>query len=55
MTIRHILVPLDGGDQSKTALEAGLAIGQTLAAHVSVLHVHHDAKNVANGHIPKWP
>jgi len=45
MTIRRILVPLDGGDQSKAALQAGLAVGQALAAHVSALHVHHDAKD----------
>lgn len=45
MTIRRILVPLDGSDQSKIALQAGIAVGQILAAHVSALHVQHDAKD----------
>ncbi len=45
MTIRTLLVPLDGSDDAKPAIELGLAVGRDLAAHVTVLHVRRDPKD----------
>lgn len=45
MSVRTILVPLDGTDASKSALEMAFTVGRNLAAHVTVLHVRPDPKD----------
>jgi nucleotide-binding universal stress UspA family protein len=40
-----ILVPLDGTEASKSALETAFAVGREVAAHVTVLHVRPDPKD----------
>lgn len=42
MTIRTILVPVDGSEAAKPVMECGLALGRDLDAHVVVLHVRPD-------------
>ncbi len=42
MTIRTILVPVDGSEAAKPVMECGLALGRDLEAHVDVLHVRPD-------------
>lgn len=42
MTIRTILVPVDGSEAAKPVMECGLALGRDLGAHVDVLHVRPD-------------
>lgn len=39
MTIRQILIPTDGSDYSKTALEYGIYIGKLLEAELTGLHI----------------
>ena len=46
MSIRMILVPFDGSEAAKPALETALAVGREFKAHVEVLHVGVDAKDV---------
>ncbi|NJO67673.1 MAG: universal stress protein [Rhodospirillales bacterium] len=38
MSIRKVLVPIDGSDASRQALAAGFALGRRFGAHVEVLH-----------------
>lgn len=45
MAIRTILVPVDGTDAAKPALDAAFAVARDLAAHVDVLHVRVEAKD----------
>ena len=45
MGIRTILVPLNGSDASKPALETGFMVGRDLAANVKVLHMRADPKD----------
>lgn len=45
MPIRTILVPHDGTDAAKPAMEAAFLLGRQLAAHVDVLHVRPDPKD----------
>lgn len=45
MTVKHILVPLDGTDTSASVLDAALKVATGLSAHVEILHVRADAKN----------
>ncbi|MBT4934938.1 MAG: universal stress protein [Rhodospirillaceae bacterium] len=45
MSIKTILVPIDGTEVSRTALDAALLLGRDLAAHVDVLHVATDPKD----------
>lgn len=45
MTIRRILVPVDGTEGAKPLMEAGLGLGKELGAHVDVLHVRSDPKD----------
>ncbi len=42
MTIRTILVPVDGSETAKPVMECGLAIGRDFDAHVDILHVRPD-------------
>jgi len=44
MTIRVILAPIDGTDESKPALETAVAISAAFGAHVEALHVRTDPK-----------
>jgi len=44
MSIRTIIVPLDGSESSIAAMEAALAVGKTFGSHVEVLHVKPDAR-----------
>ncbi len=46
MSIRTILVPFDGTEAAKPALETALAVGREIDAHVEVLHVSVDARDV---------
>lgn len=46
MTIKNILVPLDGTDATRPALEIALTVARNLKAHVDVLHVKTDSKSV---------
>ncbi len=39
MTISHILVPIDGSDESKNALALAVGIAEKFAAKISLLHV----------------
>ena len=45
MGIRTILVPLDGSEASKQALETAFMVGRDLAANVKVLHMRADPKD----------
>jgi len=45
MSMRMILVPLDGTEASKSALETAFMVGREVAAHVTVLHVRPDPKD----------
>lgn len=45
MTIRRILVPVDGTEGAKPLMEAGLGLGGELGAHVDVLLVRSDPKD----------
>jgi nucleotide-binding universal stress UspA family protein len=45
MSIKTILVPLDGTDAAKPAIEMGLAAAKEFAAHVEVLHVRPNPKD----------
>jgi len=45
MTIRRILVPVDGSESAKPLMEAGLRLGAELGGHVDVLHVRSDPKD----------
>ncbi|MCZ6465907.1 MAG: universal stress protein, partial [Alphaproteobacteria bacterium] len=45
MGIRTILVPLDGSEASKPALETAFMVGRDLAANVKVLHMRADPKD----------
>ncbi|MBC8269873.1 MAG: universal stress protein [Rhodospirillaceae bacterium] len=45
MSIKTILVPIDGTEVSRTALDTALLLGRDLAAHVDVLHVATDPKD----------
>jgi len=46
MSIRSILVPIDGTEASSPALNAAFAAGRDMNAHVEVLHVRADPKDV---------
>lgn len=46
MSIRTILVPFDGTEAAKPALETALAVGREIDAHVEVVHVSVDAKDM---------
>jgi nucleotide-binding universal stress UspA family protein len=46
MTIKNILVPLDGTDATRPALEIALSVARKVKAHVDVLHVKTDSKSV---------
>ena len=46
MTIKNILVPLDGTDATRPALEIALSVARKVKAHVDVLHVMTDSKSV---------
>lgn len=46
MTIRKIFVLLDGADTSKSALVAAFMVGRNLRAHVDVVHVRSDPRDV---------
>ncbi len=39
MTISHILVPIDGSDESKNALALAVGMAEKFAAKISLLHV----------------
>lgn len=45
MSIKTILVPLDGSETSRNALDAAFIIGHDLSAHVEALHVATDPKD----------
>ena len=45
MTIRTILVSVDGSEASQQALRAGFTVGKTLGAHIDVIHVRTDPKD----------
>lgn len=45
MTLRTILVPADGADESKRCLDMGFRLGRRLKSHVKVLHVRPDPKD----------
>ncbi|NQU61278.1 MAG: universal stress protein [Rhodospirillales bacterium] len=45
MTIRTILVPHDGSNAAKPIMEAGLAFGKALGAHVEILLIRSDPKD----------
>lgn len=45
MTIRTILVSVDGSDSSGQALRTGFSMGKALGAHVDVFHVRTDPKD----------
>ncbi len=45
MGIRTILVPLDGSEASKPAVETAFMVGRDLAAHLKVLHMRADPKD----------
>ncbi len=46
MTIKNILVPVDGTKATRSALEISFILAARLGAHVDVLHVKTDAKSV---------
>lgn len=45
MSIKTILVPIDGTEVSRTALDVAFMLGRDLAVHVDVLHVATDPKD----------
>ncbi len=45
MSIKTILVPIDGTETSRTALDAACLVGRDLSAHIEVLHVANDPKD----------
>lgn len=45
MAIKTILVPVDGTDGARAAMETAFTVGRDLAAHVTVLHVSADARD----------
>jgi nucleotide-binding universal stress UspA family protein len=45
MTIRTILVAVDGTDPSQQALRVGFAMGRSMVSHVDLLHVRADPKD----------
>jgi len=45
MTIRIIMVPLDGGDAARPALELALVVAKRTGAHLEALHVRADPKD----------
>lgn len=45
MQMRTILVPLDGTDAARPAMETAFMLGRDLAAHLDVLHVRPDPKD----------
>lgn len=45
MSIKNILVPLDGTETSRSALETAFILGRDLGSHVDVLHVATDPKD----------
>ncbi|NQV46274.1 MAG: universal stress protein [Rhodospirillaceae bacterium] len=45
MTIRTILVPVDGSEASRPALQAAFTLGRDLGAYVCALHVNVDSKD----------
>ncbi len=45
MTIKTILVPLDGSDSSRTALQTGIAMARDCDAHLNVVHVRANPKD----------
>ncbi|NQU56142.1 MAG: universal stress protein [Rhodospirillales bacterium] len=45
MSIKTILVPIDGTETSRTALDVAFMLGRDLPAHVDVLHVATDPKD----------
>ena len=47
MSIRSILVPLDGGSDNSTVLQIALDVARGFSAHVDVLHVRADSRDVA--------
>lgn len=47
MSIRSILVPLDGGADNAQTLKAALAIARGFQAHVDALHVRADSRDIA--------
>lgn len=47
MSIRSILVPLDGGSDNPVLLQTALGLARTYSAHLDVLHVRADSRDVA--------
>jgi len=45
MTLRTILIPLDGGDESRRSLDQAFIFGRQMDSHVDVLHVRSDPKD----------
>lgn len=45
MTIKTILVPLDGSDSSRAALQTGIAMARDCEAHLNVVHVRANPKD----------
>lgn len=45
MSIKTILVPIDGTETSRTSLDVAFQLGRDLSAHVNVLHVATDPKD----------
>lgn len=45
MTIKTILVPLDGSDSSRNALQTGVAMARDCDAHLNVVHVRANPKD----------
>ena len=46
MTIKTILVPLDGSESGPAVLEAALAAARVFGAHLDVLHVRADPRDM---------
>ena len=44
MTIRNILVPLDGGDGGASVLETAVLVAKSQGAHLDVVHVSPDSR-----------
>jgi nucleotide-binding universal stress UspA family protein len=47
MSIRSVLVPLDGASDNLALLNAALAVARDFSAHLDALHVRADARDVA--------
>ncbi len=45
MTIKTILIPLDGSDSSRNALQTGIAMARDCGAHLDVVHVRANPKD----------